>query len=137
MGYERRLFTRTDVEVQGSLQWATKRRTGGIKQHEIQMTTVDLSVNGARLVVDGKTPLPVGASCRISFAGESSPARVRTVQTNEAGKKLLSVQLENASVGFMQVIDEWISQRENGWQFDDSEWFGSGVPDDHFADKSS
>jgi len=137
MGPERRLFRRTNVEVQGVVQWGTKRRIGGIKQHEVPMTTVDLSVNGARLVVDGKTPLPVGASCRISFAGESSPARVRTVQTNNAGKKLLSVQLENTTLGFLQVIDEWISQRENGWQFDDSEWFGPGVADDHFADRSS
>ncbi len=136
MGYERRLFTRTDVEVQGSLHWATKRRIGGIKQHEVPMTTVDLSVNGARLVVDGRTPLPVGASCRICFAGESSPARVRTVQTNAEGMKLLSVQLEDAGLGFMQVIDQWVTSRENGWQYDDSGWSGVGVVDDLFADRS-
>lgn len=137
MGYERRLFNRTDVEIDGTLQWATKRRVAGIKEHEVPMTTVDLSVNGARLVVDGKTRLPVGASCRISFAGESSPARVRTVQTNDAGQKLLSVQLEGPSTGFMKVIEQWISQRTHGWHYDDSGWSGSGVVDDLFANRAS
>lgn len=137
MGIERRIFTRTDVEVQGSLQWASKRRIGGIKQHEVPMTTVDLSVNGARLIVDGKTPLPIGASCRICFLGESSPARVRTVQTNAEGKKLLSVQLEDTGVGFLRVIDQWISQRADGWQFDDRGWSGDGIVHDLFANRAS
>ena len=137
MGSERRLFNRTDVEVEGSLHWATKRRIGGPKQHEIPMTTVDLSVNGAKLIVDGQTRLPVGASCQISFLDVASPARVKTVQTNVAGKKLLSVELETPPRGFMQVIDQWISQLPNGWEFDNSGWAGVGVVDDLFADRAS
>ena len=136
MAAERRLFNRTDVEVEGTLQWATKRRIGGIKQHEVPMTSVDLSVNGAKLVVDGGTSLPLGASCRVAFADASSPARVRTVQTNAAGQKLLSVELENPPREFMSVIQQWISHRENGWQFDDSGWSGVGIVDDLFADRA-
>ncbi len=37
----------------------------------------------------------------------------------------------------MQVIDEWLTQRENGWQFDDTGWSGSGVVGDFFADRTS
>lgn len=137
MSPERRLFRRTNVEVQGVVEWATKRRIGGIKQHSVATTTVDLSVNGAKLIVDHKVDLPPGASCRIGLEDSSSPARVLSVQKNERGEHLLSMELENPPPAFMQVIEQWISQRENGWQFDDSGWSGSGVVDDFFADRAS
>lgn len=136
MGFERRLFRRTDIEVTGSLEWATKRRIGGIKQHKVPTTTADLSVNGAKVVVDQKVGLPIGASCRLVFEGESSPARVLSVQKNDHGQQLLSMRLEQPPSAFMGVIDQWISGRENGWSFDDSGWSGEGVVDDLFADRA-
>lgn len=137
MGADRRLFRRTNIEVNGFLEWATRRRIGGVKSHEVPMTTADLSVNGARLIVDKKVDLPVGASCRIRFEDASSPARVLAVQHNDRGQRLLSLRLESPPTAFMQVIDQWVSQRENGWEFDDTGWSGTGIVDDLFADRAA
>ena len=136
MGFERRLFGRTDVEIQGTLQWAVKRRIGGIKQHEEPMMTVDLSVNGAKLLVDSKVDLPVGASCRVLFADQSSPARVRKVITNDADTdtKMLSLQLEQPPTEFMRVIDQWLDAQAGGRKFAENRWFGDGIVEDLFAD---
>lgn len=137
MGFERRLVRRTDVEVQGTLEWATKRRIGGVKQHRAQVTTVDLSVGGAKVIAEPGVKLPVGASCRLEFEGESSPARILGVQRNDARQQLFSMRLEHPPSAFMRVIDQWISGRENGWKFDDTGWSGQGVVDDLFTDRAA
>lgn len=137
MGAERRLFRRTDVQVDGTLEWATKRRVGGVKNHRVAMKTVDLSVNGAKIIVGPKVKLPVGASCRITFDDASSPCRVLNAQENEQGERLLSMRLESPPQQFMQVIEKWVSNREVGWSFDESGWSGTGIVDDIFADRAS
>jgi hypothetical protein len=126
MGFERRLFTRTDVEIQGTLRWAVKRRLRGVKQHEVPMMTVDLSVNGAKILVADSVDLPVGASCRIMFSDESSPARVRKVTTNGTDHKMLSMQLEEPPLGFMRVIDQWLDASAGGRKFEETSWFAEG-----------
>jgi hypothetical protein len=134
MGFERRLFGRTDVEIQGTLRWAVKRRIGGVKQHDVPMMTVDLSVNGAKILVADSVDLPVGASCRIIFNDESSPARVRKVTTNGSDHKMLSMQLEEPPIGFMRVIDQWLDASAGGRKFEETSWFGDGIVDGIFAD---
>jgi len=137
MGFERRLFTRTDVEIQGTLRWAVKRRLGGVKQHEVPMMTVDLSVNGAKILVADSVDLPVGASCRIMFSDESSPARVRKVTTNGTDHKMLSMQLEEPPLGFMRVIDQWLDASAGGRKFEETSWFGDGIVDDTYANPTT
>lgn len=129
MAFERRIFARTDVELQGTLQWAVKRRIGGVKQHQVNMMTVDLSVEGAKLLVARSVDLPVGASCRIVFADQSSPARVRTVLSNDSDKKMLSVQLEDPPFEFMRVIEQWLDARAGGRKFEQRGWIGDGIVD--------
>ena len=126
MGFERRLFARTDVEIQGTLRWAVKRRIGGIKQHDVPMMTIDLSVNGAKILVAEAIDLPVGASCRIMFSDESSPARVRKVTTNGSDHKMLSMELEEPPIGFMRVIDQWLDASAGGRKFEETSWFSMG-----------
>lgn len=133
MGFERRLFARTDVEVQGTLVWATKRMIGGVKTHEIPMSTIDLSVSGAKLLVNSKVDLPVGASCRIMFADQSSPARVQSVASDGKKTKMLSLELEHPPSGFMRVIEQWLDATAGGRAFDEPEWLGAGVPESFYG----
>lgn len=134
MGFERRLFTRTDVEIQGILHWKVKRRIGGIKDIDVPMMTIDLSVNGAKILVDNKVDLPIGASCRIFFSDESSPARVKKVMENGSDTKMLSLELEKPPLAFMRLIDQWLDASAGGRKFVESGWFGDGVVDNIFAD---
>ena len=97
------------------------------------MMTVDLSVNGAKILVADSVDLPVGASCRIMFSDESSPARVRKVTTNGTDHKMLSMQLEEPPLGFMRVIDQWLDASAGGRKFEETSWFGDGIVDDIYA----
>ena len=135
MGFERRIFARTDVEVQGHLRWQVKRRIGGIKTHTVAMQTIDLSVEGAKVLVDHKVDLPVGASVRIMFHDESSPARVRAVVTSDDDNstKMLRLQLEQPPKEFMAVIEQWLDASKGGRKFQESSWLGEGYVEDIYA----
>lgn len=132
MGFERRIFARTDVEIQGELQWQVKRRIGGIKTNKVSMQTIDLSVDGAKVLVDGKVDLPVGASVLIVFRDQSSPARVRQVLTDESDidTKMLRLQLEQPPVEFMRIIDQWLDASAGGRKFVETTWLGNGYVED-------
>jgi len=136
MGFERRLFARTDVEVQGTLVWQTKRRIGGAKTHKVPIQTIDLSVEGAKVLVHKSVDLPVGASVRLVFDEESSPARVRQMLLHEQDVevKMLRLQLEDPSDRFMQVIEQWLDAGAGGRKFVETNWFRDDVDDDSWFD---
>jgi len=125
MGFERRLFARTDVEVQGELMWQTKRRVGGTKSHTVPMQTIDLSVNGAKVLVHHSVNLPVGASVRVILHSESSPARVHQVLLNDHDRetKMLRLELERPPESFMRLIDQWLDANKGGRKFVEASWF--------------
>lgn len=135
MGSERRLFARTEVAVDGALHWATKRRIGnGIKSHEVPITTVDISVDGLKVKLAKAVGLPAGASCRVSFEGESSPARVLQAGDGD-GDDVLRLHLEHPPREFMQVIDNWLDVTAGGRKFVETTWLGDGLTADYFADR--
>jgi hypothetical protein len=136
MGFERRIFARTDVEVQGDLRWGVKRRFGGVKDLEVPMQTIDLSVDGARVLVDNDVDLPTGSSLLIIFRDESSPARVRQVLTNpdDSKSKMLRLQLEHPPLEFMRIIDQWLEASKGGRKFVETSRLGDGISDDLWAD---
>ncbi len=136
MGFERRIFARTDVEVQGEIHWQTKRRVGGIKNHMAPTQTIDLSVDGAKVLIHHTVNLPVGASVRLVFHDQSSPARIRQVLSNDEdpGTKMLRLQLEEPPVGFMRIIDQWLDANKGGRKFQETSWFGDGITDDLYGD---
>jgi hypothetical protein len=139
MGFERRIFARTDVEIQGYLQWQVKRRIGGIKTQKVPMQTIDLSVDGAKVLVDAKVRLPVGASLLVMFRDHSSPARVRQVLTdeNDPATKMLRLQLEQPPTEFMRIIDQWLDASKGGRKFVETSWFGEGIIADIYATPKS
>ncbi len=136
MGFERRLFARTDVEVQGELFWQSKRIIGGIKNNTVPMQTIDMSVNGAKVLVHKSVDLPLGASLRIVFHGESSPARVREVLFNEEDRstKMLRLELEVPPEAFMIIIEQWLDAGNSGRKFVEESWFQDDVEDDSWFD---
>ncbi|MFT7475160.1 MAG: hypothetical protein ACI81L_002097 [Verrucomicrobiales bacterium] len=136
MGFERRIFARTEVEVQGKLQWGVKRRLGGVKTRAVPMQTIDLSVDGTRVLVDSDVDLPTGSSVLIIFRDESSPARVRRVLSNpdDSQSKMLCLQLEYPPHNFRRMIDQWLEANKGARKFDESSWLGGGVIEDLWAD---
>ena len=124
MGFERRIFARTDVEVQGYLEWQSRRRIGGVKTRTIPMQTIDLSVEGAKVLLDRKVDIPVGTSLEIKFHEESSNAVVLAVATNDddADTQMLRLVLQYPPESFMKVIDQWLDATKGGRKFEESSW---------------
>lgn len=127
---ERRIFARTPVEVDGSLHWATKRLIGaGTKPHEAEITTLDLSVDGAKVLLDKRHNLPPGASVRLMFGSESSPARVLEVIEARDGNQILRLNLERPDRSFMEVIEQWLDTNAGGKKFAESFWISDSASD--------
>ena len=120
---ERRIVARTPVEVDGKILWATKRLIGaGTKAHEADITTLDLSVDGAKVLLDKKHNLPPGASVRLVFGNESSPARVLDVIKARGNNQILRLNLELPDRPFMEVIEQWLASNAGGRKFGESYW---------------
>lgn len=137
MSIDRRMFERTDVAVTGDLLWQVKRRSGLVKTHRVEITTFDLSVDGARVSTSKATRLPTGASVLLTFNGETSAARVRghLPDPNKKRGRLLLLQFDEPSAEFLRVIDMWIEAGKGGtnefksayWSnLDSEEEFGPG-----------
>ncbi len=124
MGIDRRMFERTDVAVKGELLWQLKLRSGLVKTNRVEITTIDLSVDGARVSTNKKTRLPVGASVMLTFNGERSPARVRALLPDPDNKrgKLLLLQFDEPNAAFLRVIDQWIDAGKGGNRFKTEYW---------------
>jgi len=125
---ERRIVARTSVEVDGKILWATRRLIGaGTKAHEADITTLDLSVDGAKVLLDKKHALPPGASVRIVFGSESSPARVLEVIEARDHNQILRLNLELPDRPFMAVIEQWLASNAGGKKFAESYWLAESM----------
>ena len=67
---DRRFFHRVDVAANGELLWATKSRVGRVKNHRDYVRTINVSIDGAKLVLPGRHSFPNGAKARLKLGIE-------------------------------------------------------------------
>lgn len=123
MGMDRRMFERIEVAVEGELLWQVK-RGGIVKTNRVDVTTLDLSVDGARVTTNKRTRLPIGASVRVTFNGQQSAARIRATlpDPKDSKRRLLLIQFEEPNRDFLQVIDQWVDAGKGGNRFKSEYW---------------
>ncbi len=63
----RRFFNRVDVKANGELLWATKSRLGRVKNIREYITTINVSIDGAKILIPGTHVFPVGARASIKL----------------------------------------------------------------------
>ncbi len=116
MANNKRLFERTDVPLQGRLTWQKRLRTGIVKTNRVDITTVDLSIDGARVSTAKRSRLPVGASVLVSFGDYESPARVRAhlADPMSKNKQLLLLQFDAPSPEFLRHVDHMLDAAKGG-----------------------
>jgi len=108
--------------------WATRRRVGnGVKQRSIELRTVDISVEGAKVLVPSKHYLPKGASVRIEFHGDASAARVLESIKIDDATQMLRLTFEHPSQNFMRTIEEWLASGGGGRKFVEGSWLGESA----------
>ena len=123
MGMDRRLFERTGIAVEGKVLWQ-KKRGGIVRTSRVKVTTIDLSIDGARLSSDKRARLPIGASVLLELEGERTAARVRGTLPSPEGKpgRVLLLQFDTPSVDFLRTVDGLIDQGKGGNQFKSEYW---------------
>jgi len=67
VGMNRRFFNRVDVQANGELLWATKSRFGRVTNMREYITTVNVSIDGAKISIPGNHNFPDGAHARIKL----------------------------------------------------------------------
>lgn len=141
MQNDRRIFDRNSSTVAGQLQWQVKGRTGLVHTKRLGITTVDLSIDGARVSTEKRAKLPVGASIVISFGEHESHARVRALLPDPNGKprqQLLLLQFEHPGADFLREIDRMLHEYTGGSEYKSAHWNSVhedeyGEPDHAFA----
>lgn len=120
---DRRMFERTEVAVEGELLWQIK-RGGLVKTNRVEIMTLDLSVDGARVTSNKKARLPIGASVMVTFNGQRSAARIRATlpDPENSKRRLLLIQFEEPDRDFLQVIDQWVDAGRGGNRFKSEYW---------------
>ena len=104
---DRRLFTRSSLEVDGELSY-TVRRFGREKTRTIPVKTVDLSVDGAQVKAEQGHPLRRGDPCRISFRGVHSAASVLAIIEEPDGFSRLRLGLRHPSAEYLAAVEHWL-----------------------------
>lgn len=105
---DRRFFGRVDIKANGELLWATK-RLGRVKTHREYITTVNVSIDGAKILVPGSHAFPVGARARLKLGIEFCDVEIlesdHTTVTDKTYARLLFL---NPSTKFVSVVERWM-----------------------------
>lgn len=103
----RRFFHRVDVKANGELLWATKSRVGRVKNHREYVTTVNVSIDGAKLAIPGEHKFPTGARARLKLGIEFCDVDVlETIPSRSS--TIARVTFVNPSPRFVAVVENWI-----------------------------
>lgn len=124
MSAERRLFTRTTVQVSGILRWPQKGFLGRVKTAEVDGQTVDLSVDGTKIMVPSTVDVSIGQGCEIEFHGEATLATVRDIIPGLDGPKMLCLQFYQPTPDFSAVVDRFLSGTARERRTYESNWLG-------------
>ena len=105
----RRFFQRVDITANGELLWATKSRLGRVKNHREYITTINVSIDGAKIVVPGRVTFPTGARARLKLGIEFCDVDVLESSTN-GNRTIARVTFVNPSRRFVSVVEKWIPE---------------------------
>jgi hypothetical protein len=104
---DRRLFNRSAIEVDGEITWTT-RRFGREKTHAVHVKTLDLSVDGAKLIAEERPDLAVRSTCRLSFRNTESDAIVLELAATPDGATLIRLAMRHPPADFLAAVEQWL-----------------------------
>lgn len=104
---DRRLFNRSAIEVDGDITWATK-RFGRTKSHTLHVKTLDLSVDGARLIAEERPDLTPRSSCRLRFRNVEAEAIVLEIADRPDGFVQIRLALHHPPAEFLAAVEHWL-----------------------------
>lgn len=104
---DRRLFKRSAIEVDGDITWTAK-RFGRSRTRTLHVKTLDLSVDGARLIAEQRPELTVRSPCRLRFRDVEAEAFVLEIADRPDGLTLIRLSLHHPPTEFLAAVEHWL-----------------------------
>ena len=108
---ERRHFRRIVVHRDGEFVWTVKPRIGRGKTHRELVTTHNLAVKGAKIVIPGDWDIPVGTRGRFKLANEFSDLEVLEAESNGVSTTV-RVEFLGPSQSFIHAVKRETNKEE-------------------------
>lgn len=122
---ERRFFDRIDVAANGELIWATKGLLGKVSTHRAFLMTENLSVDGAKLTIEGKHYLPPGVRARFKLGLEFADVEILEVKHPAPDRTHLRIMFLSPTRRFLEEVEKYlpVSSRKDRALFEEN-WVG-------------
>jgi len=105
----RRIFHRVDVTANGELLWATKSIFKRIAKHREFITTVNVSIDGAKIVLKGRHIFPSQARARLKLGIEFCEVEVlESLYDAKSNRTLLRLSFVTPTSRFVSVVEKWM-----------------------------
>ncbi len=105
----RRFFHRVDIQANGELLWATKSRFGRVSNHRDFITTVNVSMDGAKIVLKGRHTFPPNARARLKLGIEFCEVEVLEVlHKSRPDSTQLRLLFISPNARFVSVVEKWM-----------------------------
>jgi hypothetical protein len=104
----RRFFHRVDVHANGELLWATRSRLRKVKTHRKYITTENVSVSGAKIILNGDFRFPVGSRAQLKLGLEYCEVEVLEVLKSKGGLTMLRLTFITPSSKFVTIVEQWM-----------------------------
>ena len=105
---ERRVFKRSSVEMNGDLSWTTKGRFGRKQKQRAFVRTENLSLDGARIFLDGTLPFAVDATARLQLGIRYCDVRILEV-LHQDDCTILRITFVTPSRSFVSILEEQLA----------------------------
>lgn len=105
---ERRFFERTDAAANGELIWATRNRLGRTNTHRAFLRTENVSLEGARLIIQGDHSFPLGARARLKIGLKFCEVQVQAIEEAPSGQTILRVVFLAPTSDFLHEVERYL-----------------------------
>ena len=117
----RRFFHREEIRANGEFVWATKSRIGRVTTNREFITTENVSVDGAKIIVPGRHHFPEHSRGRIKFGLEFCDVEI--LESFEQGSDTaLRLLFLAPSARFVGIIEKWLPIKTDDRRKHESAW---------------
>lgn len=109
----RRFFHRVDVRANGELIWATRSRLGRVSTHREFITTDNVSMSGAKIVLKGKHDFPLRSRAQLKLGLEICDVEVLQIETSSKAT-LLRLAFITPGLRFITIVEHWMPISTDG-----------------------
>lgn len=112
---DRRFFNRVDVKANGELLWATKSRLGRVTNLREYITTINVSIDGAKVLIPGNHVFPEGARASIKLGIQFCEVEVLDADTsNSPNYTIARLLFISPDQRFVSILEKYLPVATDG-----------------------